>query len=681
MAKRLYIDFEYNKSAHPRFNLVCAAFYREADGDIDYSGAIWLLNDENKKAQLKSFLKWHRDNGFEIVAFNVVAEASSFIALNLDPTKFKWIDLQIEWKMLINHNHKWAYGKQLIEGKKRRTEPPRPKYEMTEEELKRMDNSKPSRSLTGAVYKLLGEDLNAEHKDKMRDIILTEDNALIEANRKEIIEYCKSDASILIPLREALHRALMSTEAAYHNAIKEEDKYIRGDAAARAALITQTGYPVDPTAVKNFARAVPNILGDLAVDINRQFPDPPIFVWNKSRGAYTMKQKPQRDFIKSQGEGVTKNWLLTDKGKLSLSLLAWTKAYSFSHNYPEGNFPAQVIRYLKTKQNLNGFLPKPARGSKDRRTFFDFYGPDGRARAWLNPYGSQSSRFQPAATGFISLKSAWMRSMIVPPKGFSICGIDYGSEEFLLAALLSGDQRMYEAYKSGDPYFYLAKLAKAVPEDAKKEDYPIERLRFKSTTLGISYLMGKYSLARKLTSDTGKIHTPEDAENLIQLFFEVYSDYDQWIKKTQDDYRANGYLRLLDGWIMFGDNPNTRSVSNCPIQGAGGCILRKAIQLCQSRGLNVIIPLHDALYIEYPTDRPEQIDILYASMHEAFCYYFEGKDRIKAADIRLDIDVWGPDLKDGSITTPMGREAKSQTIYIDPRAKREYELFSKYFKA
>lgn len=197
--------------------------------------------------------------------------------------------------------------------------------------------------------------------------------------------------------------------------------------------------------------------------------------------------------------------------------------------------------------------------------------------------------------------------------------------------------------------------------------------------LGISYLMAKVALSKKLTADTGVRHTPEDAEKLINLFFEVYPDYAKWIDFTTYDYARKGHLKLLDGWVMFGDNPNFRSVSNCPIQGAGGCILRKAIQLSQDAGLKVIIPLHDALYIEYPTAHRHKPDMLAEAMHQAFTHYFDGEQKEWAGAIRQDIDIWGPDWTEGKWETLAKRSAKTQKIYIDPRGKAEYERFSQYF--
>ena len=134
---------------------------------------------------------------------------------------------------------------------------------------------------------------------------------------------------------------------------------------------------------------------------------------------------------------------------------------------------------------------------------------------------------------------------------------------------------------------------------------------------------------------------------------------------------------LKDGWIMWGDNDNKRSVSNVPIQGMGSCILRKAIALAQDAGLKVIFPLHDALYIEYDSEDLHAIDTLSDCMREAFLYFFDDKEA--AGLIGLDANIWSPDYKDGQYLTPKGMSVKGQTIYIDERSESEYQRFSKYF--
>lgn len=666
--KPAYLDFEYNKSSEMKFNLVCMSILH--DGELK---RFWLHNKPQEWIRLKNYLLEMRED-YIFVAFNVVAEASCFISLGLDSTKFAWIDLMIEYKMLLNHWNEYRYGKQLMDGKeKKTTPPPRNKWSMTEGEKAKMDFSKPKSNLAAACYKMLGVVIDFEHKDEMRDLIISAPEEFSQEEIKDIQYYCDSDVDNLPTLKDEIFKAYRRSTAKKH--IYFSEIAWRGNAAARVSLITQLGYPVHPVKVKNFSKSVKLIINDIAEDINKQFPDRGFFEWKKADGRYSKKMKPQRDWIDTTEH--KDNWMQTDGGKHSLSLDAYARHYSFRHDYPRDNIPAQMLRFLKTQQSLNGFMPSNGK----RKSFFDSYGTDGRARAWLNPYGSQSSRYQPAATGYIPLKSAWMRALIEPKPGKAIVGIDYGSEEFLLAALLSKDKNMYEAYASGDPYFYFAKLAKAVPMDAKREDNEPIRNLFKSTVLGVGFLMQAPSLSKKLTHDTGRDVSESEAQDLIDSYFTVFSEYAEYIDRTNYEYSRRGFLKLADGWIMFGDNDNHRSVSNCPVQGMGGVVLRKAIQLGQQKKSKIILPLHDALYAEFIATNLASVDCLWESMKEAFCHYFQEDEEVYewSKAIRLDIDVWGPTIEEGEGITPEGRKFKGQKIYIDKRSASEYERFRKYF--
>lgn len=115
-------------------------------------------------------------------------------------------------------------------------------------------------------------------------------------------------------------------------------------------------------------------------------------------------------------------------------------------------------------------------------------------------------------------------------------------------------------------------------------------------TLGLQYGMGKDKLAVKLTIDTGRRVSVEEAERLIALHKRVYPTYWAWLDRLSDYYQAKKCLKLWDGWALLGDNDNFLSVRNFPTQGTGSVIMREAIRLAHARGLDIISPLHDAIY-------------------------------------------------------------------------------------
>ena len=97
-------------------------------------------------------------------------------------------------------------------------------------------------------------------------------------------------------------------------------------------------------------------------------------------------------------------------------------------------------------------------------------GRDGRNRTVLWAFQSRTGRNQPSNSKYIFGPSVWLRGLIKPPPGHGIAYIDWKQQEFGIAAALSGDPLMQQAYWSGDPYLAFAKQAGAVPQDATKEN-------------------------------------------------------------------------------------------------------------------------------------------------------------------------------------------------------------------
>lgn len=673
--KYLFIDFEYNDTTEKLLNLVSCAWGIHGDDKKFYKDSCWLHKIKHNHEVLKSDLEKLNQEGYIFVAWAVSAEASSLMSLHLDPLKFRWIDLFVEYRCLTNQHHALQYGKQLIQGKVTRTYPPKPKWAKTKDEK----SSDPEHNLAAGCYKLLNVLIDTEHKTKMRDLIISSPKIFLPTDKKAILDYNESDIKYLPQL-------LVAVVTEYKKRLRKkfdlkeltEEMLYRGNFAARTAIQERLGYPINYEATKSFSDSVPSLLFDLQKDINDQFDEFKPFRLDTREGKFKWKQKETREWIGSnESEEVRSKWLLTPTGNYSLSLDAWKKFYDFRHSYPEQNFGAQIVRYLTTKQNLNGFLP-PAKG---KRNFWDSVGRDNRSRPYLNIYRSQSARNQPLATSFLFLKSAWMRALCEPPKGKMIISIDWRSQEFLLQGLLSGDTNQLDAYESGDVYLWFGKEAGGIPKSATKESHSGLRDKFKATTLGVGYGMREKALARKLTNDTGVKTEEHEALDLIELYEELFHVNYNWRQDILEEYYNTGYIKLDDGWYMWGDNNNSLSIQNMPVQGAGSVAMRRSLGYAQDVGLDIIFPLHDALYAEVDLGDWDAIDTLAKCMDAGFRYQFrEFPEAIRSrANCLLDIVAWSRELADEKAITPEGREFTSKSIYIDDRAKEEYEKFSKYF--
>jgi hypothetical protein len=228
-------------------------------------------------------------------------------------------------------------------------------------------------------------------------------------------------------------------------------------------------------------------------------------------------------------------------------------------------------------------------------------GSDGRNRCLLSAFASRTSRNQPSNSKFIFGPSVWLRGLIQPGAGRAVAYLDWGQQEFGIAAALSGDTAMMAAYTSGDPYLAFAKQAGAVPPDATKTSHKVERERFKVCALAVQYGMGDKSLAEALGQ-------PEIcARNLLQLHRETYPKFWRWSQAAVDHAMLHGYLYTVFGWrVHVGAEVNPRSLANFPMQANGAEMLRLACCLATERGIEVCAPIHDALLIEADADAIEQ---------------------------------------------------------------------------
>jgi hypothetical protein len=666
----IFLDFEYNNTKEKYMNVVCCCVI---DGKTGGETSFWLHKQD--KTEFVNYLKSKKDQIF--VAYNAVAEASAMFSLGLNPLDFMWIDLFLEYRCLSNNNDNLRYGKQLKDGQIIQTKKPKPKWERTEEDAK--TGFKQTHSLAEATFKLCEVIIDSERKNAMRDLIISSPEDFTEQEQKEILEYCMSDVTMLneIYVKELAHyRKLYGPK--YDEKELEGEMLLRGRYAAHTAIMEREGYPIDLEATKNFSNAVPQIIDLCQREINYHFPG--TFKWKRAENKFAWNQNFTRKWIEeNHTEEQLGNWMATESGQLSLSLEAWERFYPFKHEYPMDNFGAQIVRFLKLKQSLNGFTPK-TKNSKTR-SFWEYVGSDGRVRPYMNIYAAQSSRSQPASSGFLFLKPAWVRSLCAPQKGKIIGGADFGSQEYFLQALVSEDEAMIKDYLGGDIYLAYAKRAKFCPETATKDSHKRERNLAKPIVLGIGFLMTKIGLSQDLSQKLNREVSEDEAQEYIDLFYNSYPKLKAWQDKFIQEYKNGKYFKLPCGFPFFKDSDNFRSSTNAPIQGRGASIMRKAVDLCAERGLKVIFTLHDALYIEFDFGDWKSMDILMECMTEAFHFYFKGKMKEYAKQIRIDPYMWGPGLKqDGEIITPANNHVHTYEIYIDDRAGDEYKKFSKYFK-
>lgn len=212
---------------------------------------------------------------------------------------------------------------------------------------------------------------------------------------------------------------------------------------------------------------------------------------------------------------------------------------------------------------------------------------DGRNRTSLFPFASKTSRNQPSTTKFIFGPSKWLRSLIKPTSGYGLAYIDYSQQEVGIAAALSGDKLLQDAYQSGDSYLAFAVHADAVPSDATKATHSTVRDQYKQCMLATQYGMGEESLAVRI----GK--APIDARHLLGAHRGLYARYWRWSDGALTTAQLNGVLCTRYGWpIHVTADTKERTLRNFPMQGNGAEMLRLAICYMTEAGIKVCAPVN-----------------------------------------------------------------------------------------
>jgi DNA polymerase I len=656
----VYLDFEYYNSKERRMDVVCCAAGVHVNGTKEYH-TFWLHDSEEGRKAFGEFLAKYA--GATFYSYNVIAEARAFSSLCINPLQFKWVDLMLEWKQLRNGNYKRLYGRYIDgDGNKKMSYPP-PVDDMGKPIPKtkipkhlRQNNSHTGTGLISCVYNLLEVDINASHKDAMRDRIL-KGGPFNQEDAKKIIDYCASDIKYLPAIARIMQSEIMKLSNNTDPDLYLRRAYVKGEWAARLALVEEEGIPVNVEWLKNIGKNFNSIRdGLISVLVSEVYP---FYAYDKKKKSWVEKRDLFAKFVTDKG--LADSWPKTPVGAFSTSkeTLEDNEDIIEIKEYRRVREALGQIRVFREADKFVDVVPHD--GDEDdspvtegKENIFERIGSDSRLRCYFNPYGTQTSRNAPAARNFILAMSAWLRSCIQPPEGYAITGVDYSSEEFLIAACEAKDKAMEAAYDSGDVYIWLAKVAGAVPKDATKKSHPRERDEYKAVCLGMQYSLGVKKLHRKLTHDTGIDKGLDHARELAGVHRDTFSAYWTFNETTVSLYSDRVPLRTRDGWFLFPDLANPRSAGNFPIQGAGGAILRRAIRYAQNMGLHVISPLHDAIYIVHKEEDTEAPKKLQEAMNQAF------------------IDFYG---------RPIRMEAKTWThsqIFIEGKGKRYYNRLKEF---
>jgi DNA polymerase I len=237
---------------------------------------------------------------------------------------------------------------------------------------------------------------------------------------EEILDYCEGDVAALANLLPAM--------APY---IDLQRALLRGRYMAAASAMEHAGTPIDVAMLDRLRQDWTDIQDRLIAEIDKDY------------GVYDGRVLKNDRFERLlAAEGIP--WARTSTGRLDMSDEFFRQQ---ARVYPR-IAPLRELRSSLSELRLSDLA----------------VGRDGRNRTMLSAFRSRTSRNQPSNSKFIFGPSVWLRGLIKPPAGHAIAHIDWVAQEVGIAAALSGDAALMEAYRSGDVYLGFGKQAHIIPD-------------------------------------------------------------------------------------------------------------------------------------------------------------------------------------------------------------------------
>ena len=238
-------------------------------------------------------------------------------------------------------------------------------------------------------------------------------------------------------------------------------------------------------------------------------------------------------------------------------------------------------------------------------------GADGRIHCNYRQMGTDTGRLSAASPNLQQVnRSADFRSKFLADLGKVLVVADFSQIELRVAAELSGEKIMIQAYADGrDLHTETAARLKGVDQDKVTKD---DRTSAKIANFGLLYGAGPATLRKQAVAQYGVDMTPTEAKEIVDGFREAYPRLYDWQQEegtstSECVYTAIGRRRQLHG---FNDKYTTRI--NTQVQGTAGDIAKIAIGKIweKLRGVpadtaKLISMVHDEIVLEVQEEEAE----------------------------------------------------------------------------
>jgi DNA polymerase-1 len=206
-----------------------------------------------------------------------------------------------------------------------------------------------------------------------------------------------------------------------------------------------------------------------------------------------------------------------------------------------------------------------------------------------------------------------IRTAFVAAPGYELVSFDYSQIELRIAAILSGDERLMDIFKTGRDVHteVAAQVFKVPPEKVDRE----MRRKAKVINFGILYGMGVNALRQNLGG------TRSEAQMFYQEYFSTFTGLAGYLDQVKAEAERKGYTETLFGRRRYFEGIRSkipyvkaaaeRMAINAPIQGTQADIIKLAMikineYIEDSFGksadpkIHLLLQVHDELIYEVP---------------------------------------------------------------------------------
>lgn len=193
------------------------------------------------------------------------------------------------------------------------------------------------------------------------------------------------------------------------------------------------------------------------------------------------------------------------------------------------------------------------------------------------------------------------RACFEPSEGNILVVADYSQMQIRIAAEISGDCEMIDAYVNGHDLHTLT--ASLISGKEAKEVTKEMRAAAKALNFGMLFGMGAHSLVSYAFNSYGVVLSEEEASEFIDTFFKKYKGLKQWQKRIGG--KATKESRTLTGRRrLFKEAGSYTKLVNTPIQGTEADILKKVLAVLpivlKETQAKLVATVHDEIIIECP---------------------------------------------------------------------------------